>query len=293
MPPHLDLGFGLGLRKPHYQHVIEHRPAVDWFEIISENFMVAGGRPLHILDQVRSLYPIAMHGVSLSIGSADPLDRSYLRELARLAQRVEPAWISDHLCWTGIGSHNLHDLLPLPYTEEALEHVVSRVQQVQDFLGRRLLLENVSSYLTFRHSAMPEWEFLSAVAARADCLLLLDVNNVFVSAFNHGYDPRTFIDAVPPSRVRQFHLAGHTDHGTYRLDTHDQDIIEPVWELYAHALQRFGPVATLIERDDNIPPFAELEAELRRARQIGEANHALFPAPGGAATASLAADHRA
>lgn len=280
------LGFGLGLRPAHYEAILadgiearaapqgsgdcglESRPRVDWFEIISENYMVPGGKPLHFLDRIRERYPLVMHGVSLSIGSTDPLNRDYLRQLKQLAERVEPRWISDHLCWTGAHSKNMHDLLPLPYTDEAVEHVAGRVRQVQDFLGRRILLENVSSYVTYKQSAMPEWEFLGAVVERADCLLLLDVNNIYVSSFNHGFDPLEYLNAVPVGRVQQFHLAGHRNLETHIIDTHDEPIVDPVWELYAAAVRRFGTVSTMIERDDNIPELAELVAELAEARRI-------------------------
>ncbi len=264
------LGFGVGLRREHYLHVLEQRPPVDWFEIISENFMCAGGRPLEVLDEVRAHYPIVMHGVSMSIGSADPLDHSYLLSLKRLAERVRPAWISDHLCWTGVGGRNLHDLLPLPCTEEAIAHVVERVRAVQDFLGRRILLENVSSYLQYRASAMPEWEFLAAVAERADCAILLDINNVFVNAFNHGFDAAAYLDAIPPERVAQFHLAGHSDRGGWLLDSHDHPVREEVWDLYRYTARRFGAVSTLIEWDDNIPEFEVLLSSADRARTLYE-----------------------
>ena len=264
------LGFGLGLRTPHYEEILAASPRVDWFEALSENYMVPGGKPLHYLDRIRADYPMVMHGVSLSIGSADPLDRDYLAALKRLAQRVEPAWISDHLCWTGYAHLNLHDLLPIPYTAEAVAHVAARVREVQDFLGRRILLENVSTYVSFRDSEMEEWEFLSEIARRADCLLLLDVNNIYVSAFNHGFDPRRYIDAVPAERVRQIHLAGHSHCGTHIIDTHDAPVIDDVWALYAYAIRRLGPVATMIERDDRIPPLAELVAELDAARRVAE-----------------------
>jgi len=262
------LGFGLGLRVDHYDAILGSEPAIDWFEILSENYLVPGGKPLHYLDRIRARYPLVMHGVSLSIGSTDPLDRDYLRQLKALAQRVEPAWISDHLCWTGVAGTNLHDLLPLPYTEEAIDHVAARVRAVQDFLGRQILLENVSSYVSYADSQLSEWEFLAAVCERADCLILFDVNNVYVSSRNHGFDPRTYIDAVPAARVRQIHLAGHEDHGDYIIDTHDHPVVDPVWALYADALKRFGPVSTMIERDDRIPPLAELVAELDRARRV-------------------------
>jgi uncharacterized protein (UPF0276 family) len=230
--------------------------------------MVPGGRPLHALTRVRERWPVVLHGVSLSIGSTDPLDGDYLDRLAALAKRVEPAWISDHLCWTGVNGINLHDLLPLPYTEEALDHVAGRVAQVQERLGRRILLENVSSYVTFAHSAVPEWEFLAEVARRADCLILLDVNNIYVSAFNHEFDPLAYLEAIPAERVRQIHLAGHQNNESHIVDTHDHPVIDPVWSLYGAAIERFGPVATMIERDDRIPPLAELEHELDRARAV-------------------------
>ena len=262
------LGFGLGLRPDHYETVLHSRPAVDWFEVLTENYLVPGGKPLHYLHSIREHYPMVMHGVSLSIGSTDPLDIAYLRRVKALAASIEAEWISDHLCWTGINGKNLHDLLPLPYTEGAIQHVVDRVSRVQDILGRQLLLENVSSYISYVDSAMTEWEFLSAVAERADCLILLDINNVYVSAFNHEFDPRRYLDKIPLERVRQFHLAGHRNLGHCIVDTHDAPVIDPVWELYAHAIRRFGQVSTMIERDDNIPPFKELLAELDHARRI-------------------------
>lgn len=266
------LGFGLGLRKEHYLEILDSRPPVDWFEILSENYMVEGGKPLHYLERIRADYPMVMHGVSLSIGSSDPLDRSYLEALRSLAERVEPAWISDHLCWTGVGGHNYHDLLPLPYTEQAIEHVAGRVRQVQDFLGRQILLENLSSYVIFRDSAMSEWEFLSAVCEAADCLILLDVNNIFVSAVNHGFDPLEYIRGVPSERVWQVHLAGHTrnESGKILIDTHDQPVRDEVWSLFEAAARHLGPVSTMIERDDNIPPLGELLDELGAARRIAE-----------------------
>jgi len=288
--PHL--GFGVGLRRQHYAYILEHRPAVDWFEVISENFMVRGGRPLLILEEIRSRYPIVCHGVSLSIGSTDALNLDYLRQLSALVRRFEPAWISDHLCWTSIGGHNAHDLLPLPYTEEAIEHVVQRVVRVQDILGRRILLENVSSYLQFTHSTLPEWEFLAAVAERADCGILLDINNIHVSAFNHGFDPYAYVAAVPPARVQQFHLAGYSDHGTYLHDTHDHPVSEAVWQLYAAAVRRFGQRPTLIEWDDQIPDFEVVHGEALRARAIVTEIHRNAHA-GGPSTDILAADHRA
>ena len=261
-------GFGLGLRTPHYEAMLGEPHAVDWLEIITENYLVPGGKPLHYLERIRSRFPMVMHGVSLSIGSTDPLDREYLAGVRELARRIEPAWISDHLCWTGVEGRNVHDLLPLPYTEEALACVVARVGEVQDLLGRQILLENVSSYLTYRSSEMTEWEFLSEVACRADCAILLDINNIYVSAVNHGFEASRYLHGVPQERVRQFHLAGHSDMGDHLIDTHDHPIVAPVWTLYREALAHFGPVPTMIERDDNIPPLAELVAELDVARAV-------------------------
>jgi uncharacterized protein len=262
------LGFGLGLRVDHYEDILAGQPAIDWFEVLTENYLVPGGKPLNYLMRFRERYPLAMHGVSLSIGSGAPLDRDYLRQLKALAARVEPAWISDHLCWTGVAGRNTHDLLPLPYTEEALTHVVERVRAVQDFLGRRILLENVSSYVAFRDSRLTEWQFLAEVAVRADCLILLDVNNIYVSSVNHEFAPLDYLNAIPAERVQQMHLAGHQNHGDYLIDTHDHPVPDPVWELYAAAVRRFGPVSTMIERDDHIPPLAELCAELSQARAL-------------------------
>jgi hypothetical protein len=261
-------GFGLGLRPGHYADFLGAHQPVDWLELISENYMVPGGKPLAMLDAIRADYPVALHGVSLSIGSTDPLDRSYLEQLRQLHRRVEPLWVSDHLCWTGVGGKNSHDLLPLPYSEEALGQVVAHVRQVQDFLGERILLENVSSYLEFSDSVMSEWDFVRAVAEEADCLLLLDVNNIYVSSINHGFDARAYLAAMPSERVRQIHLAGHHDHGDYIVDTHDHPVCEEVWALYADACRTFGGVAAMIERDDHIPPLPELLAELGRARAI-------------------------
>jgi uncharacterized protein (UPF0276 family) len=263
-----NLGFGLGLRVDHYETILNSEPAVDWFEIISENYLVPGGKPLHYLDRIRERYPLVMHGVSMSIGSTDPLNRDYLKQLKALATRIEPVWISDHLCWTGVHGTNLHDLLPLPYTEEAIDHVATRIREAQDYLGRQMLIENVSSYVSYAQSQLSEWDFLSAVCERADCLLLFDVNNVYVSSVNHGFDPLDYLNGIPATRVQQFHLAGHEDHGRYIIDTHDHPVPDPVWELYAQALRRFGPVSTMIERDDNIPPLDELIAELDHARRI-------------------------
>ena len=264
------LGFGLGLRTDHFQHVLDEKPQVDWFEIISENFMVPGGKPKYFLHAIREHYPMVMHGVSLSIGSTDPLNKIYLNNLKNLADEVEPEWVSDHLCWTSINQVNSHDLLPLPYNKETLEHVVERIRMVQDYLGRPFLIENVSSYLTYKNSEVEEWDFLSEIVERADCGILLDINNIYVSARNHGFKPEDYVDAIDPGRVWQFHLAGHSDYGNYVIDTHDHDIADPVWELYRYALQRFGPVSTMIERDDNIPPFTDLYAEMDTARNIAK-----------------------
>jgi uncharacterized protein (UPF0276 family) len=268
MPPFPCLGFGLGLRVEHYNSILAERPAVDWFEALTENYLVPGGKPLDYLTRIRERYPLVMHGVSLSIGSTHPLDREYLAQVKRLAARIQPAWISDHLCWTGVAGKNVHDLLPLPYTEEALSHIVERVRTVQDCLGRRILLENVSSYVTFRDSRLTEWEFLREVAERADCLILLDVNNIYVSSVNHEFDPHEYLNAIPPDRVQQIHLAGHEDHGDYLIDTHDHPVPDPVWNLYADAIRRFGNISTMIERDANIPPLADLCLELEQARSV-------------------------
>lgn len=262
------LGFGLGLRTHHFDHVLNTRPDIDWFEVLSENYMVAGGKPRYYLDAIAEQYPIVMHGVSMSIGSTDPLDMEYLTALKKLANDVQPKWISDHICWTSIHGVNSHDLLPLPYTEETINHVAERVRTVQDFLGRRILLENVSSYLSYKDSTMDEWTFLNAVAEQADCLVLLDINNIYVSARNHHFDPVKYLNKIDPKRVQQFHLAGHSDYGDYVIDTHDHDVPDSVWELYRTALARFGVVSTMIERDGNIPEFLGLEQELDIARGI-------------------------
>jgi uncharacterized protein len=265
------LGFGVGLRSEHYEEVLgSGARRVDWFEAISENYMDSGGRPLHVLERVRRDYPVALHGVSLSIGSADDLNARYLRNLRALVQRIEPALVTDHLCWTAVNGRALYDLLPLPYTEETLAHVVQRVRRVQDWLGRRILLENPSTYIQFQHSVMTEWEFLVAVAEQADCGILLDVNNVYVSATNHGLDPLRYLDAIPPARVGQMHLAGFTDMGTYLFDTHSAPVSDAVWQLYGHAVRRFGAGSTLVEWDAEIPPFERLCAEAAQARAIAE-----------------------
>jgi uncharacterized protein (UPF0276 family) len=263
-----DLGHGVGLRREHFSRVLAGDTGVDWFEVLSENFMVRGGRPLHVLERVRRDHPVVLHGVSLSIGSADPLRLDYLKDLAALIERVQPAWVSDHLCWTGVGGHNAHDLLPLPYTEEVLDHVSRRVCEVQERLGRRIALENASSYLEFEGSDMPEWEFLAELAQRADCGILLDVNNVYVSAVNHGFDPRKYLEAIPPERVWQVHLAGHTDRGTHLLDTHGTHVCEAVWDLYRFATGRIGAVSSLVEWDENVPEWEVLVSESEQARAI-------------------------
>lgn len=264
-------GFGLGLRKPHYTEFIEQRVAVDFVEVISENFMVDGGRPRRILNQVREHYPVALHGVSMSVGSADGVNTAYLARLRALVDEIEPLFVSDHLCWTHSGGFNSHDLLPLPYTDEALDIVCANVARAQDVLGRKMLIENPSSYITFDGDTMSEWRFLDALCARTGCGLLLDVNNVFVSATNHGFDPLAYLDGVPHDRVRQIHLAGHSQGETMLIDTHDQPVPPSVWDLYAHVLPHLGPVATMIERDDAIPPLHELLAELGQARAINSA----------------------
>jgi len=265
------LGFGLGLRPQHYQDILNGDPPVDWFEVISENYMVPGGQPIAMLERIRERYPIVMHGVSMSIASTAALDGDYLAGLKRLADRFEPEFVSDHLCWTGVHGVNLHDLLPVPYTREALDHVVERIGRVQDLLGRELAIENVSSYVSFDHSEMSEWDFIAEMTRRTGCWLVLDVNNVFVSAFNHGFDAEAFIKAVPADRVVQFHLAGHERHMTHIIDTHDALVPDEVWDLYRIAVDHCGPVSTIIERDDNIPPLVDMVTELGEARRIAEA----------------------
>jgi uncharacterized protein (UPF0276 family) len=264
-------GFGLGMRPQHYEEFLGGRVPVDFVEVISENFMLEGGRPLHVLDRVREIHPVALHGVSMSIGSADGLDRDYLRRLRKLVDRIEPAVVSDHLCWTRIEGFNSHDLLPLPYTREALDLVSANISQAQDALGRAMLIENPSSYLTFGQSEMTEWEFLAEMTARTGCFLLLDVNNIYVSATNHAFDPIAYLDGVPADRVRQIHLAGHSQGRELLIDTHDQAICPSVWSLYQQACRLVGPVATMIERDDNIPPLEDLLAELAVARDLAGA----------------------
>ena len=261
-------GFGLGMRKPHYAAFVEGQVDVDFVEVISENFMVDGGQPRRILRQVREHYPVALHGVSMSVGSAEALDPHYLERLRMLIDEIEPLFVSDHLCWTGIGGFNSHDLLPLPYDEETLDVVAANVGRAQDALGRAMLIENPSSYIAFDHSTMTEWQFLDALCERSGCGLLLDVNNVFVSAANHGFDAIDYLDGIPAYRVRQVHLAGHSKGETMLIDTHDQPVCNSVWDLYATLIGRLGPVATMIERDDSIPPLAELLGELDIARRL-------------------------
>ncbi len=264
------LGFGLGLRTEHYKAILETKPKVDWFEALSENYMISGGKPLDYLDKIRAEYPVVMHGVSLSIGSTAEIDKNYLRDLKKLADRIQPVWISDHLCWTGVHGQNMHDLLPLPYTEETAKHVAERVKIVQDYLGRQILLENVSSYASYIDSNMTEWEFITQISEQANCLLLLDVNNIYVSSYNHQFDAKAFIDGVPKQRIQQIHLAGHSNHGDYIIDTHDAPVIDPVWDLYEYAIARFGQISTMIERDDHIPALEVLVEELQIARKLAE-----------------------
>ncbi len=262
-------GYGLGLRKEHYSDFLETSVPVDFVEVISENFMVAGGQPRHILRQVRERHPVALHGVSMSIGTAEGLDADYLRRLKALVDEIEPLFVSDHLSWSRSAGFNSHDLLPVPYTDEALDVVCANIHQAQEALGRTLLFENPSSYLVFAGASMSEWEFIAAMARRTGCELLLDVNNVFVSASNHGFDARAFLDAIPAERVRQVHLAGHSQGRGVLIDSHDSPVCSGVWALYAQVIAKLGPVATMIERDDDIPPLGELLQELSMARALG------------------------
>ena len=262
-----NLGLGVGLRTVHFPHLLQHRPAVDWFEIISENFMDSGGRPRAVLDQLAEHYRIVMHGVSLSIGSTDPLNRDYLAKLKALADSIQAEWVSDHVCWTGVAGRNSHDLLPLPYHEQSLRHVVERIRLVQEILERRIVLENPSSYVTFTSSTMSEAEFVARMSDEADCGLLLDVNNVYVSSVNHDFDPFEYISLIPADRIVQFHLAGHTNMGSHLIDTHDGHVIDPVWELYRHSHLHTGGASTLLEWDAKIPEFPVVHAEVMKARQ--------------------------
>ncbi len=268
-----SLGFGLGLRKEHYNAILESSPDVDWFEILTENYLVPGGKPLYYLDQICERYPVVMHGVSMSIGSYDPLDMNYLRQVKELAERTQAKWVSDHMCFTGVDGINAHDLLPLPFNEEAVKHVSGKIKQAQDFLGRQILVENASTYITYKQSDMTEWEFTMAVAEESDSLILLDINNIFVSAYNHGFDPLDYLDGISAERVQQHHIAGHSQYEGYIIDTHDHDIVQGVWDLYAEAIKRYGEVSMMIERDDNIPELPDLLAELQIARDVFAANY--------------------
>ncbi len=271
-----DLGFGIGLRTDHFPHLLQESPAVDWFEILSENFMDSGGRPAWVLDRIAERYPIVMHGVSLSIGSTDPLNFGYLRKLKKLATRTRARWISDHLCWTGVSGINTHDLLPMPYTDESLQLVAERLRIVMDFLEQPILLENPSTYLEFTESTWTEWDFLAELTKQSQCGILLDVNNVYVSSFNHSFDPNLYVDGLPAGRIGQIHLAGHTHKGSHILDTHSDHVVEEVWELYRRAYQRFGGISTLLEWDEAIPPFGVVHAEALKARdyRTGKISHA-------------------
>ncbi len=264
----LSFGHGVGLRPKHYSHFLDTSPDIAWVEAISENFMGIGGRPMAVLEKARRDRPVVLHGVSLGVGSAEALDQHYLQDLRTLVHRIEPAIVSDHLCWGRAHGRYSHDLLPMPYTHESLEHVIERVKQVQGFLGRQILLENPSTYLEFKHSEIPENEFLGEVAERADCGILLDVNNVYVSARNHGFDPVAYLDSIAVERVGQFHLAGHQDRGTIVIDTHEGHVVDEVWKLYRHAVRRFGDVPSLIEWDEGIPELDILLAESRKAQQL-------------------------
>ena len=271
-------GFGLGLRTQHYADFLARKQPLDWLEIITDNYLIDGGKPLAVIDAIRRDYPVAMHGVAMSIGASQGVDVPYLQRVKALADRIEPLWVSDHLCWTGPGPEQLHDLYPLPYTDESARHVIAQIRRAQDVLGRRLVLENVSSYIRYRHDSASEWQFLAHIAQEADCLLLVDVNNIYVSSVNHGFDPLTYLHALPAHRVQQIHLAGHSDNGDHIIDTHDHPVAAPVWALYAQACQRFGAVAAMIERDDHIPPLAELLDEMAIARRVA-AEHVAPPEP--------------
>ena len=271
---HTDLGVGIGLRIPHYQHIFTHQPVVDWFEIISENFLVGGGRPLAVLDQILERYRVVQHGVSMYFGSTDRLNREHLRRLKALVKRTETPWLTDHLCWGSVDGRYTHDLLPMPYTFEAARVTARKIREAQDFLEVPIAVENVSSYAEFHMSEMTEWEFLSEVVERADCGILLDVNNIYVSSRNHSFDPYEYLNSVPAERVAQIHIAGHSKFEKYLLDTHDHPVIDPVWDLYAHATKRCGNTATLLEWDDHIPSFTEVQAEAMKAER-----YRLAPAP--------------
>ena len=265
-------GAGIGLRSQHHQEIIARRPAVPWLEVLSENYYAAGGTALANLEQIRNLYPITLHGVGMSLGSTDPLNFDYLARLKSLADRFEPEWLSDHLAWISVGGEYVHDLLPLPNTQEALDHVVARIDQVQDFLGRRILIENPSTYLSYRDAEMSEWEFFSEVAESSDCGILFDVNNAYVNASNHGFAATNYLDALPAARVSEIHLAGFAQHENYLFDTHGERVHPPVWELYQHTIERIGPVPTLIEWDTDIPDLEVLVAEAEKAQTALEAH---------------------
>ena len=274
------LGYGVGLRPPHYSYILENRPDVGWLEIISENYMDSEGSPRRILEQVREHYPVAMHGVSLSIGTTDPLNSEYLKNLKNLAAWLRPAWISDHLCWTGVAHKNTHDLLPVPYTEQALKHITGRIQDVQDFLERPIVLENPSTYLEFTSSSMSEWEFITRMSEDSDCGLLLDANNIYVSCYNHRWDPQTYIDSLPLDRVVQIHLAGHTNNGTHIIDTHNDHVVDEVWALYHYIIQKAGhEITTMVEWDADIPDFPVVQAEVNKARKWARSAHAPVAMP--------------
>jgi len=263
-----DFGVGIGLRIPHYRHILERRPVVGWFEIISENFMIDGGRPLHVLDQILEQYQVVQHGVSMYFGSPERPNREHLRRLKQLVMRTKTPWVTDHLCWGSVDGRYSHDLLPMPYTFEAARHTAEKVREVRDFLEVPVAVENVSSYAEFHASEMTEWEFLNEVVERADCGILLDVNNIYVSSQNHSFDPFEYVNAVPTERVAQIHIAGHSKFEKYILDTHDHPVIDPVWALYERAIERYGPTATLLEWDDNIPSFDEVHNEALKANQF-------------------------
>jgi len=262
------LGVGVGLRTEHYPHITSQWPEVDWFEAITENYLDTEGRPLHILQSIKSHYPVALHGVSLSIGSSDPLDSQYLQQLQKLTKKIDPVFISDHLCWSSIDGENLHDLLPLPFTKEVVDHVAGRVQKIQDLLERPIMLENVSSYITYQHSTMTEWQFLSEVTEQSDCGILLDVNNIYVNSINHDFDPKKYIDGLPLERIGQIHLGGHTDMGEFLFDTHSKPVHQAVWTLYEYVLGKIGSISTLIEWDADIPTFDQLMKEVVKAKEI-------------------------
>jgi len=275
-----EYGIGIGLRIPHYRHILEKKPVVDWFEIISENYMVDGGNPLAVLDTILEQYRVVQHGVSMYFGSAEPLNPEHLRRLKTLVRRTKTSWLSDHLCWGSVDGSYSHDLLPIPYTWEAVELTAKKIRQVQDYVEVPVVVENVSSYAEFHDSVMTEWEFLNEVVERADCGILLDVNNIYVSSMNHSFDPRVYLDAVPAERVAQIHIAGHSRYEKYILDTHDHPVIDPVWSLYDRAIRRIGPTATLLEWDDRIPSFEEVHGEALKANRYlhGEANAAWMAA---------------